>query len=248
MQTVDERRIAPWLDFAGKAIHEGDILRHPNGEVGIVTFTQECDGPSEQWRVKYRDGMLPRLILQIGDRGRAAVISSQPYATYDKETIDGMKKLIALPVTLEPPMKTTMQQVQDNFAAHYRRPAVRMIARGLNVALVAVGIYCLATHTAHAETPICEALARSVADSMKDLSYRKLRQNADGTERLMQMQAINANLTLMGQHKCTPVDFVIYDGAYVPNAQACEKDVASCPMDKWENTNKLGVRFSKGAK
>lgn len=149
-------------------------------------------------------------------------------------------------------MKTTMQQVQDNFSAQqrkwYRRPAVRYVARACNVALVAVGIYCLATHTAHAQTPLCDALGRSVADSMKDLGQRKMRANADGTERLIQMQTINANLTLMGQHKCTPVDFVVYEGAYVPNAHACEKDVAVCPMDKWENTNKLGVRYAKGAK
>lgn len=69
---------APWLDFAGNAIHEGDTLKHPSGERGLVVFLADASNPSDQWRVDYGNGSLSRLCLQIGDKGQAVVLDSQP--------------------------------------------------------------------------------------------------------------------------------------------------------------------------
>lgn len=68
---------APWKDFAGADIHEGDVIVHPaTGERGTVVFLPEYSDPSDQWRVAYQepDGGLSRLCLQIGDKGQAVVV------------------------------------------------------------------------------------------------------------------------------------------------------------------------------
>ena len=57
--TMDGRamsELAPWRDFAGNEIYNGDVICHPSGE-----------------RVKYEDGQFSRICLQIGDKGRATV-------------------------------------------------------------------------------------------------------------------------------------------------------------------------------
>ncbi|WP_047299720.1 hypothetical protein [Pseudomonas fluorescens] len=66
--------IAPWPDYAGVKIQEGDTIQHPSGERGVVVFLPEHTEPSDQWRVDYGDQALSRLALQIGDKGRAVVI------------------------------------------------------------------------------------------------------------------------------------------------------------------------------
>jgi hypothetical protein len=63
---------APWKDYEGNDIHEGDIIVHPSGETGTVVITdKESDG--DKWRVDYGDAILSRLCLQIGDKGKAVV-------------------------------------------------------------------------------------------------------------------------------------------------------------------------------
>ena len=70
------RREAPWTDYAGATIHEGDTIRHPSGEQGTVKFLEGYTFPSDQWRVEYEgsDGILLRLCLEIGDKGQAIVM------------------------------------------------------------------------------------------------------------------------------------------------------------------------------
>jgi hypothetical protein len=64
---------APWPDFTGHDIHEGDTIEHPSGERGTVVFLAHEADPGDQWRVDYGGGNLSRLCLQIGDKGRAVV-------------------------------------------------------------------------------------------------------------------------------------------------------------------------------
>lgn len=65
---------APWKDFNGDAVHEGDVIVHPTGERGTVIFLPEHSDAGDQWRVDYHDcGPVSRLCLQIGDKGQAVV-------------------------------------------------------------------------------------------------------------------------------------------------------------------------------
>jgi hypothetical protein len=68
-------RKAPWKDFAGSDIYEGDIIAHPSAEQGTVVFCADETEAVDQWRVIYRDGNT-RLVLQIGDKGQATVLRS----------------------------------------------------------------------------------------------------------------------------------------------------------------------------
>ncbi|MGJ8619576.1 MAG: hypothetical protein ACSHWN_04530 [Methylophilaceae bacterium] len=64
--------IAPWPDFAGNPIHEGDCIIHPSGQNGIVIYKLNAEDIFSQWLVDYGDGDHPsRLCLQIGNKGRA---------------------------------------------------------------------------------------------------------------------------------------------------------------------------------
>lgn len=69
-------RKAPWPDFKGQAIHDGDVIEHPSGERGNVCFWPDEKEPSDQWRVFYAEsgGMHSRLCLQIGYKGQAVVV------------------------------------------------------------------------------------------------------------------------------------------------------------------------------
>jgi hypothetical protein len=64
---------APWTDYNGQDINEGDTIQHPSGERGRVVFLVNEKDPGDQWRVDYGDGSLSRLCLQIGDKGQAIV-------------------------------------------------------------------------------------------------------------------------------------------------------------------------------
>ena len=67
-------KLAPWKDFAGNDIHEGDIITHPSGESGKVVFLPDEIEQYDQWRVAYVGSKyLSRLCLQVGDRGQAVV-------------------------------------------------------------------------------------------------------------------------------------------------------------------------------
>lgn len=79
------KRQAPWPDYAGNPIYEGDLIRHPLGETGKVVFVPTEEDQSSQWRVAYGDGMLSRLGLQIGDKGQAVVIDAARLAGRDGE-------------------------------------------------------------------------------------------------------------------------------------------------------------------
>lgn len=64
---------APWTDFEGNPIYEGDTIVHPCGDRGTVILLN-ADGDANKWRVDYGDIAPPsRLSLQIGDKGRAVV-------------------------------------------------------------------------------------------------------------------------------------------------------------------------------
>lgn len=69
---------APWTDFAGQDIHEGDVIHHPSGEFGKVVFLPKEKDAGDQWRVDYGDGDLSRLCLQIGNKGQAIVVRNFP--------------------------------------------------------------------------------------------------------------------------------------------------------------------------
>lgn len=70
-------RLAPWPDFAGNPIHEGDLIEHPVSEERGRVIYLPGEGPEEidRWRVRYNnDGLfLSHLSQQIGDRGQAVV-------------------------------------------------------------------------------------------------------------------------------------------------------------------------------
>lgn len=68
-------RKAPWTDFDGNLIYEGDTIVHPSGDRGVVTFLPDHDNAADQWRVDYGDGARSRLMLQIGDKGQAVVLA-----------------------------------------------------------------------------------------------------------------------------------------------------------------------------
>jgi len=65
------KRKAPWKDFQGADIHDGDIIRHPDGTEGIVK-----DMGRNKWRVDYGDGVFSRLCLQLTEKGQAVVINT----------------------------------------------------------------------------------------------------------------------------------------------------------------------------
>ena len=70
-------KLAPWKDFVGNNIHEGDIITHPSGESGTVVFLPEEAEQDDQWGVAYVGyRYLSRLCLQIGDRGQAVVVNA----------------------------------------------------------------------------------------------------------------------------------------------------------------------------
>lgn len=77
LKQADKRLIAPWKDFKGNNIFEGDKIIHPSGESGIVVFRKNSISDSDNWLVDYDDGCLSRLCLQIGDKGMAIVQPSQ---------------------------------------------------------------------------------------------------------------------------------------------------------------------------
>lgn len=74
-------KIAPWRDFAGNVIHEGDTIRHPDGMEAVVVFDESHAHPADQWRADYGEEYLSRLCLQIGDKGQAVVVNTANMAS-----------------------------------------------------------------------------------------------------------------------------------------------------------------------
>jgi len=69
---------APWDDFAENPIYEGDTIRHPDGDTGVVVKI-EATSLSDAWRVHYGDSYLSRLGLQIGEKGQAVVVNTRSH-------------------------------------------------------------------------------------------------------------------------------------------------------------------------
>lgn len=67
-------RTAPWTDFCGHVISEGDVIRHPSGDTGRVLYEAAQTDVLDQWRVEYSDGTISRLCDQIGIKGQAEVV------------------------------------------------------------------------------------------------------------------------------------------------------------------------------
>lgn len=67
--------LAPWTDFVGNPIHDGDTIEHPTSkERGIVVYLPEL-----AWRVNYKDGIGLALILQVGAKGQGVVVKDHSY-------------------------------------------------------------------------------------------------------------------------------------------------------------------------
>lgn len=68
--------VAPWPDFAGNSIHQGDRLVHPTGESFVAVRLDGWEQETDAWRAVYDDATVSRLCLQLGDRGCAVVAGS----------------------------------------------------------------------------------------------------------------------------------------------------------------------------
>tara|TARA_R100000656_G_scaffold124957_2_gene104571 strand:- start:260 stop:469 length:210 start_codon:yes stop_codon:yes gene_type:complete len=67
---------SPYKDFNGNDIHEGDQIAHPSGQKGKVIFHPERHDDSDRWCIAYENcGFESRLCLQVGEAGRAVVIT-----------------------------------------------------------------------------------------------------------------------------------------------------------------------------
>jgi hypothetical protein len=69
--------VAPWPDFVGQPINHGDRLMHPDGTTFVAVRLNGHAREEDAWRAVYDaepTGSVSRLGLQIGDRGRAAVV------------------------------------------------------------------------------------------------------------------------------------------------------------------------------
>ncbi len=65
-------RKAPWPDYKGNDIYEGDTICHPSGEKGLVFYqARSAIDESDNWLVQYDGGPASRLSLQIGEKGGA---------------------------------------------------------------------------------------------------------------------------------------------------------------------------------
>ena len=74
------RRVAPWLDFAGNILHEGDTISHPVGkERAVVTYDLEKEKIDKNfgWRAVYENGDSLWLGNQINDKGQAVVVNTE---------------------------------------------------------------------------------------------------------------------------------------------------------------------------
>lgn len=73
------RNKAPWRDYEGNDIFEGDTIRHPrSGQTGVVIFMADRQTEHDQWLVKYDYfGIESRLFLQVNETGRASVVKSE---------------------------------------------------------------------------------------------------------------------------------------------------------------------------
>jgi len=65
IETMSNRK-APWPDFEGNVLYEGDTIKHPaSGQTGIIIYFPHRKEPTDQWCVDYGDDIESRLCLQI---------------------------------------------------------------------------------------------------------------------------------------------------------------------------------------
>lgn len=89
MNTTEKRRIAPWRDYKGTILYEGDIILHPgeNKDSGVIEYWEGEESINDAWRVRYTDGEVLRLCLQIGDKGQAIKKEPNSFNSFLKELI-----------------------------------------------------------------------------------------------------------------------------------------------------------------
>lgn len=68
------RHTAPWTDYTGNPIQEGDRMVHSCGDCGIVVLLPGQADDSERWRVDYGHGIVRSLAHEVSATGRAIVI------------------------------------------------------------------------------------------------------------------------------------------------------------------------------
>lgn len=68
-----QRHTAPWPDFGGGPIMEGDRMVLPSGECGIVVLRPDAQDDAERWRVDFGHGAIS-LLQAVSATGRAVVI------------------------------------------------------------------------------------------------------------------------------------------------------------------------------
>lgn len=80
MATVDtvKKRKAPWKDYAGNDIYEGDTVILPDGTCGVVFFDDTVELVIAKWRVDYGILGTPRLIGQITENDFRVLPSCPP--------------------------------------------------------------------------------------------------------------------------------------------------------------------------
>lgn len=65
----EAKRKAPWTDYVGNDLYDGDTIIHPSGVKGVITYAKDKDLHTS-WRVRYNDKISSMLSLQIGAKGR----------------------------------------------------------------------------------------------------------------------------------------------------------------------------------
>lgn len=60
-----------FMDSDGKEVYDGDIIKHPKGDIGYVFMSE-----TGQWKVRYEDYIDYALFLQIGDKGQGIVVGN----------------------------------------------------------------------------------------------------------------------------------------------------------------------------
>ena len=68
------RQLAPWLDYKGHSVYEGDRIVEHSGDSGIVVFRAGRPSVEECWRVDYGYGNVRSLRAELGEAGKAIVI------------------------------------------------------------------------------------------------------------------------------------------------------------------------------
>ncbi|MFW5971765.1 MAG: hypothetical protein ACOCQT_06640, partial [Desulfovermiculus sp.] len=71
-----QRRKAPWTDYEGNDLYEGDFIIHPSGEIAQIVVLEYAKSVHDKWRVYYKStppllAGWSRLSLQVGDKGMA---------------------------------------------------------------------------------------------------------------------------------------------------------------------------------